>query len=72
MTEFVELVCKRLHMPYPNVRIPANMRVVIGPPSIADALCARGFFERVPEDIQAQEKAAAEKPAEPPKKKGSK
>ena len=72
MTEAVELVCKKLHMPYPGVRIPANMRVVIGPPSIADALCARGFYERVPDDILAQEKAAAKKATEPPKTKGSK
>jgi len=49
--DIVELVCKRVHMPYPNVRIPANTRVAIGPPWIAEALCARGFFEKVPEDV---------------------
>ena len=55
MIETVELVCKKLHMPYPNVRIPANMRIAIGPPEIADALVRRGFFERIPPEILAQE-----------------
>lgn len=58
MTEVVELVCKKVHMPYPNVRIPANTRLAIGPPWIAEALCARGFFERVPDDILKKEQEA--------------
>ncbi len=55
--ETVELVCKRVHMPYPNVRIPANMRIAIGPPELADALVARGYFERIAPDIIKQEAA---------------
>jgi hypothetical protein len=61
MTEAVELVCKRVHMPYANVRIPANTLVAIGPPWLAEALCARGFFEKVPEDILKQEREAEAK-----------
>jgi hypothetical protein len=61
MIETVELVCKRIHMPYPNVRIPANTRVAIGPPWIAEALCARGFFEKVSEDILKKEREAETK-----------
>jgi hypothetical protein len=60
MVETVELVCKRLHMPYPNVRIPANMRVAIGPPELAEALCVRGFFEKVSEDVLRREREAEE------------
>ena len=55
MIETVELVCKRLHMPWPNVRIPANMRVSIGPPELAEAICRRGFFERISPEVLAQE-----------------
>lgn len=62
MVETVELVCKKLHMPWPNVRIPANMRIAIGPPELAEALCVRGFFERVAPDIIKQEEAIEEKP----------
>ncbi|MCK9569679.1 hypothetical protein M0R72_12120 [Candidatus Pacearchaeota archaeon] len=58
MTEVVELICKKLHMPYPNVRIPANTRVAIGPPWIAEALCVRGFFEKVSEDVLKLEREA--------------
>ena len=67
MIETVELVCKRIHMPYPNVRIRANQRVAIGPPELAEALCRRGFFEKVAPEIIKQE-AEAEKPAPEPKK----
>lgn len=59
MIETVELVCKRIHMPYPNVRIPANTRVAIGPPWLAEALCVRGFFEKVSDEILQKEKDAA-------------
>ena len=55
MTASEELVCKKLHMPWPGIRIPANMRVVIGPPEIAEALVRRGFFERISPEILAQE-----------------
>lgn len=58
MIDSVELVCKRQHMPYPNVRIPAGTRVSIGPPWIAEALCVRGFFEKVPDDILKAEREA--------------
>jgi len=65
MIETVELVCKRIHMPYPNVRIRANDRIAIGPPELAEALCRRGFFEKVAPEIIKQEAEA-----EAPKKKG--
>ena len=58
MIETVELVCKRVHMPYPNVRIRANDRIAIGPPWLAEALCVRGFFEKVSEDVLAMEREA--------------
>lgn len=58
MIEAVELVCKRIHMPYPNVRIRANDRIAIGPPWLADALCRRGFFEKVSDDVLAMEREA--------------
>ena len=61
MIETAELVCKRIHMPYANVRIPAGTRVAIGPLWIAEALCVRGFFEKVPEDILKQEREAEAK-----------
>ncbi len=53
--ETEELVCKKLHMPWPNVRIPANTRIALGPPELVDALVARGFFERVSPKILAKE-----------------
>jgi hypothetical protein len=61
MIKTVALVCKKLHMPYPNVRIPANTRVAIGPPWIAEALCVRGFFEKVSEDVLNLERKAEAK-----------
>jgi hypothetical protein len=69
MIETEELVCKKLHMPWPGVRIPANMRVVIGPPEIAEALCRRGFFERISPEILAQEVKPPDQ-EKPVKKKG--
>jgi len=72
MVKVVELVCKRLHMPYPNVRIPANMRIAIGPPELAEALCVRGFFEKVPEDVLKNEREAAESPKKEKHEAGSK
>lgn len=73
MIETEELVCTRIHMPYPNVRIPANMRIAIGPPELAEALCRRGFFERVSPEIlqkerEADAKTAADLADEKPKK----
>lgn len=61
MIETQELVCKKLHMPWPNVRIPANMRIALGPPELVDALVARGFFDRVAPDIIQQETKIKEK-----------
>jgi hypothetical protein len=73
MIETVELVCKRVHMPYPNVRIRANDRIAIGPPWLAEALCVRGFFEKVSEDVIAMEREAEpEKPIAEDTKKGKK
>ena len=69
MIETEELVCKKLHMPWPGVRIPANMRVVIGPPEIAEALVRRGFFERIsPEVLVAEAKPPDQE--KPVKRKG--
>lgn len=67
MIETVELVCKRVHMPYPNVRIRANDRIAIGPPWLAEALCVRGFFEKVSEDVLAMEREAELTDIEPEK-----
>jgi hypothetical protein len=74
MIETVELVCKRVHMPYPNVRIRANDRIAIGPPWLAEALCVRGFFEKVSEDVVAMERTdiEPEKPIAEDTKKGKK
>lgn len=69
MIETVELVCKKLHMPWPNVRIPANMRVAIGPPELAEALCVRGFFEKISPEILQKEREIA-KPIEKKERKG--
>ena len=70
MIETVELVCKRLHMPWPNVRIPANMRVSIGPPELAEALVRRGYFERISPEILAAEAVKPPDAEKQAKKKG--
>ena len=70
MIETVELVCKRLHMPWPNVRIPANMRVSIGPPELAEALVRRGYFERISPEILAAEAVKPTDQEKSAKKKG--
>lgn len=67
VVEAVELIVRKRHDPYPGVRLFANNRVAIGPPELADALCRRGFFEKVAPEIL-QKEAEAEKPAPEPKK----
>lgn len=69
-------------MPWPGIRLESGLRMKIEPDTIAEALCARGFAEKIAEDILEQEKAAispiepdeAKPPDEPgnehPKKKG--
>ncbi|MCK9569457.1 hypothetical protein M0R72_11005 [Candidatus Pacearchaeota archaeon] len=52
----MEIVIKKRHMPWPNVVLPANLRMKIEPDEIAEALCRRGFAEKIPEDIIEQEK----------------
>ena len=64
--DIVELIVKRRHLPYPGVLLQANQRVAIGPPELAEALCRRGFFERVTPDVMQKEEEAEE--VEKPKK----
>ena len=54
----MEIVIKRRHMPWPGVRLAAGLRMKIEPDTIAEALCARGFAEKIAEDIIKQEQAA--------------
>jgi hypothetical protein len=61
MIETEELMCRKLHMPWPGVRIPANTRIALGPKPLVDQLCARGFFERIPPEIIAQESKPPDK-----------
>jgi len=68
----VEIVVKKLHMPWPGVRLAAGLRMKIEPDEVAEAIVRRGFAEQISTDILAQEKAAAKKAAEHPKQKGSK
>ena len=58
--DIVELIVKRRHLPYPGVLLQANTRVAIGPPDLAEALCARGFFEKVAPDVVQKEEEAEE------------
>lgn len=39
----MKIVIKRLHMPYPNVRLPAGLEMTIEPDWYAEAMIARGF-----------------------------
>lgn len=59
--DVVELVVRKRHDPYPGVRLYANNRVAIGPPELAEALCRRGFFEKVAPEIIQQEAEAPKK-----------
>lgn len=40
----MRLVVKRAHMPYPGVRLPAGMEMVVEPDTVAQALIERGWF----------------------------
>lgn len=57
----MEIVIKKLHMPWPNVRLAAGLRMKIEPDTVADALIARGFAEKIQDDVLAKE-AEAKKP----------
>ena len=57
----MEIVIKRLHAPWPNVRLPAGTRMKIEPDWVAEAVCARGFAEKIAQDILSQEKPPDEK-----------
>jgi hypothetical protein len=57
----MEIVIKKLHMPWPNVRLAAGLRMRIEPDTVAEALIARGFAEKIPDDILAKEAEAKKK-----------
>ena len=40
----MKLTVKRAHMPYPGIRLPVGLKMVIEPDEIAEALVARGWF----------------------------
>ena len=54
----MEIVIKKLHMPYPNVRLAAGLRMRIEPDVVAQAICDRGFAEKISQDILDQESEA--------------
>jgi hypothetical protein len=54
----MQIVIKRLHMPYPNVRLQSGLRMKIEPDWVAQAICDRGFAEKISEDILAKEAEA--------------
>jgi len=55
-------------MPWPNVRLVSGLRMQIEPDWVAEAIIARGFAEKIPEDILKQEREALKPPivVEPP------
>jgi len=67
----MDIVIKKLHSPWPNVRLAAGLRMKIEPDVVAQAICDRGFAEKISQDILDQEaKAKAESEAPKKEKKG--
>ena len=63
----MRLKVKRAHMPYPAVRLPHGLQVVIEPDYIAEELIRRGFFEKDEEPKPPPLPAPAPAPIEEPK-----
>jgi hypothetical protein len=59
----MKLTVKRAHIPYPGVRLPAGLKMVIEPDEIAEAIIRRGWAdlgwveESKPEPIAKTKKA---------------
>ena len=65
----MEIVIKKLHAPWPNVRLTAGLLVNIEPDWIAEAIVARGFaWTKAAYDAQAEAgRVNAAKKAQDPK-----
>jgi len=60
----MRLKVKRAHMPYPAVRLPHGLQMVIEPDWVAEALIRRGFFEKDEEPKPPPVPAPIEEPEE--------